>query len=168
MMEAAPRRVRLQLDGRLEHRDMALRAVAEACKLVSPEPRGRAWTEFKTQVLSAVGEGFNNLVLHGKIGRRVGGIDLRIQTRPGHIRIELRDWGPGFDPSTVRPPMIEALPESGLGLHIMQSFMTMSYRSGRPNLLTLSKSLADRRSELPLGRPQLAVRSGRTLRPLTG
>jgi hypothetical protein len=44
----------------------------------------------------------------------------------------------------VRPPVIEALPESGLGLHIMQSFMAMSYRTGRPNLLTLSKRFEER------------------------
>jgi hypothetical protein len=55
----------------------------------------------------------------------------------------MRDWGPGFDPSKVARPVIETLPESGLGLHIMQSFMSMSYRLGRPNLLTLSKRLEE-------------------------
>jgi len=40
--------------------------------------------------------------------------------------------------------VIEALPESGMGLHIMQSFMAMSYRTGRPNLLTLSKRFEER------------------------
>jgi anti-sigma regulatory factor (Ser/Thr protein kinase) len=118
-----------------------LRAVAEACKLITTQPRGSAWNRFRAQVLSAMGEGFNNVVLHGNVGREVGSIELRIRIRPSYIRIELRDWGPGFDPSTVPPPAIETLPESGLGLHIMQSFMAMSYRSGRPNLLTLSKRL---------------------------
>ena len=42
----------------------------------------------------------------------------------------------------MQPPAIEALPESGMGLHIMQSFMDMSYRAGRPNLLKLNKRLA--------------------------
>jgi Histidine kinase-like ATPase domain len=139
-----PGTIRLQLGGRLEDRNVALRAVAEACKLVTPDPRGPAWSRFRSQVLSAVGEGFNNIVLHGKIERKAGSVDLRIRTRRGHIQIELRDWGPGFDPKAVRPPVIEALPESGLGLHIMQSFMVMSYRSGKPNLLTLSKRLEQR------------------------
>lgn len=113
------------------------------------------------QVVSAVGEAFNNIVLHGYTSRseairsaairseairREGSIDLRIQTRRGHIRIELRDWGSGFDPTGVPPPAFDTLPESGLGLYIMQSFMEMAYRSGRPNLLTLSKRYLERSS----------------------
>ena len=98
------------------------------------------------QVVSAVGEAFNNIVLHGYSGRREGSIDLRIQTRRGHIRIELRDWGSGFDPTGVPAPAFDTLPESGLGLYIMQSFMEMAYRIGRPNLLTLSKRYVDRSS----------------------
>jgi Histidine kinase-like ATPase domain len=144
VVKTNPGTIRLQLSGRLEDRNVALRAVAEACKLVTPDPRGPVWSRFRSQVLSAVGEGFNNIVLHGKVEREAGSIDLRIRTRRGRIQIELRDWGPGFDPSRVRPPVIEALPESGLGLHIMQSFMAMSYRTGRPNLLTLSKRLQER------------------------
>jgi serine/threonine-protein kinase RsbW len=118
------------------------------------------------QVVSAVGEAFNNIVLHGYANRRaqghahaheqqvreqqfreqIGSVDLRIQTRRGYIRIELRDWGSGFDPRAVPPPAFDTLPESGLGLYIMQSFMEMAYRSGRPNLLTLSKRYVERSS----------------------
>ena len=138
--------IRLQLLGILEHRDVALRAVSTACKLVTPRPQGQAWNEFQMQVVSAVGEAFNNIVLHGYSGRREGSIDLRIQTRRGHIRIELRDWGSGFDPTEVPAPAFDTLPESGLGLYIMQSFMEMAYRIGRPNLLTLSKRYVERSS----------------------
>ena len=161
--------IRLQLLGILEHRDVALRAVSTACKLVTPRPQGRAWNNFQMQVVSAVGEAFNNIVLHGYADRRgreqpsqeqrireqvreqqvreqIGSIDLRIQTRRGHIRIELRDWGSGFDPRRVPPPAFDTLPESGLGLFIMQSFMEMAYRPGRPNLLTLSKRYVERSS----------------------
>jgi serine/threonine-protein kinase RsbW len=143
---ARPTVIRLQLRGILEHRDLALRAVATACRMVTRSPRGRAWREFQHQVLSAVSEGFNNVVLHGKVDRAeraaAGGVDLRIETRLGRIRIELRDWGPGFDPSRFRRPAIDPLPESGMGLHIMRSFMDMSYRAGRPNVLKLDKRFA--------------------------
>ena len=147
--------IRLQLLGILEHRDVALRAVSAACKLVTPGPQGRAWNNFQMQVVSAVGEAFNNIVLHGyadrqareqQVRRQTSRIDLRIQTRPGHIRIELRDWGSAFEPTRVPPPAFDTLPESGLGLFIMQSFMEMAYRSGRPNLLTLSKRYLERSS----------------------
>ena len=137
--DEVPALIRLQLAGILEHRDVALRAVSTACKLVTPRPQGRPWNEFQMQVVSAVGEAFNNVVLHGYAGRKEGSIDLRIQTRRGLIRIELRDWGASFDPTKVPPPAFDTLPESGLGLYIMQSFMHMTYRAGRPNLLTLSK-----------------------------
>src|ERR1700753_3370702 len=89
-LDEAPALIRLQLLGILEHRDVALRAVSTACKLVTPRPLGRAWNEFQMQVVSAVGEAFNNIVLHGYAGRKEGSVDLRIQTRRGHIRIELR------------------------------------------------------------------------------
>jgi serine/threonine-protein kinase RsbW len=106
------------------------------------------------QVVSAVGEAFNNIVLHGYAAqqgreqrvRKTGSIDLRVQTRPGYIRIELRDWGSGFEPTRVPAPAFDTLPESGLGLFIMQSFMETAYRSGRPNLLTLSKRYVERSS----------------------
>jgi anti-sigma regulatory factor (Ser/Thr protein kinase) len=137
--DEVPALIRLQLGGILEHRDVALRAVSTACKLITPRPQGRSWNEFQMQVVSAVGEAFNNVVLHGYAGRKEGSIDLRIQTRRGLIRIVLRDWGASFDPTTVPPPAFDTLPESGLGLYIMQSFMDMTYRAGRPNLLTLSK-----------------------------
>jgi len=100
------------------------------------------------QVVSAVGEAFNNIVLHGYADQRAreqpNSIDLRIQARRGHIKIELRDWGSDFDPTRVPPPAFDTLPESGLGLFIMQSFMEIAYRSGRPNLLTLSKRYVER------------------------
>ena len=142
--------IRLQLPGILEHRNVALRAVSMACKLVTPGPQGRAWNNFQMQVVSAVGEAFNNIVLHGYADRpareQPNSIDLRIQTRRGHIRIELRDWGSEFDPTRIPPPAFDTLPESGLGLFIMQSFMEIAYRSGRPNLLTLSKRYVERSS----------------------
>jgi anti-sigma regulatory factor (Ser/Thr protein kinase) len=145
-VDEVPALIRLQLAGILEHRDVALRAVSTACKLVAPRPQGRSWNEFQMQVVSAVGEAFNNVVLHGYAARKEGSIDLRIQTRRGLIRIELRDWGASFDPTTVPPPAFDTLPESGLGLYIMQSFMDMTYRAGRPNLLTLSKRYLERAS----------------------
>lgn len=135
--------IRLQLRGILEHRDVALRAVSAACKLVTPDPEGGAWNDFQIQVVSAVGEAFNNVVLHGYADQEVGTIELRIQTRRGRIQIELRDWGASFDPGAVPAPQLDELPESGLGLYIMQSFMDIAYRPGRPNILTMVKRLED-------------------------
>src|SRR3954453_7744727 len=57
--------IRLHLAGILEHRDVALRVVSAACKLIPPQPNGQPWGEFQAQVVSAVSEAFNNVVMHG-------------------------------------------------------------------------------------------------------
>jgi len=133
--------IRIGVLGILEHRDIVLRAVSAACKLAMVQPSGPDWQEFQAQVVSAVSEAFNNLVLHGYRGRRDGRVDLVIRPSAGGIEIEVRDWGKGFDPKKVPLPELEAMPESGMGLFIMQSFMEMNYRKGRPNLLTLRKKI---------------------------
>ena len=66
---------------------------------------------------------------------------IEIQTRPDHISIELRDWGASFDPESVPLPDFESLPESGFGIYIIKTLMEIQYKAGRPNVLTLSKSL---------------------------
>jgi serine/threonine-protein kinase RsbW len=136
--------IRLTVLGTLTHRDVVLRAISAACKLVTPTPFGPEWNDFQQQVVSAVSEAFNNLVLHGYAGRGDGRVDVQIHTGPGEIHIELRDWGRGFNPKAVPMPDLDSLPESGLGLFIMRSFMGVTYRRGRPNLLKMTKKLPER------------------------
>jgi serine/threonine-protein kinase RsbW len=140
-MTSVPTLIRIQMLGILDHRDVALRAVSAACKLVTRKPTGPVWNEFRMQVVSAVGEAFNNIVLHGYEGRGDGIIEMEIRTRPERISIEMRDYGSSFDPTAVPMPDFDSLPESGLGLFIIRSFMSISYAPGRPNVLTLSKTL---------------------------
>ena len=128
--------------GLLEHRDVALRAVSAACKLVTRRPQRPEWNEFRMHVVSAVGEAFNNIVLHGYAGKNEGVIEMEIRTDPDRITIELRDYGESFDLDAVATPNLDLLPESGLGIFIMRAFMSIRYRPGRPNVLTLSKNLA--------------------------
>jgi serine/threonine-protein kinase RsbW len=128
--------------GLLDHRDVALRAVSAACKLVTPRPQLQEMNEFRTHVVSAVGEAFNNIVLHGYAGRSDGMIEMDIRTEFHQITVEFRDYGESFDLDAVATPDLDLLPESGLGIFIMRAFMSIRYRPGRPNVLTLSKSLA--------------------------
>src|SRR5688572_13183732 len=90
-MMPEPARIRIEMVGRLQHRDLVLRSVAAACKLVNARTDNAAWNDFRTQVVTAVGEAFNNVVLHSYEGRDEGIVEIEIQTRPDHIRIELRD-----------------------------------------------------------------------------
>lgn len=134
--------IKLTMLGRVQHRDVVLRAVAAACKLVRDQPgqaADAAWNEFRMQVVTAVSEAFNNVVLHAYAGREDGIIEMDIRTRRNHISVELRDFGDSFDPDDVPAPDIDRLPESGLGMFIMKELMDVSYRAGHPNVLVLSK-----------------------------
>jgi len=144
--------IRIELLGSLSHRDVALRAVSAACKLVTARPFGPVWNDFQMEVVSAFSEAFNNVVQHGYRGNSEGLIQIDVRISSGRIDIDLSDWGNAFDPKAVPPPDLDRLPESGLGLYIMQSFMDMSYRPGQPNVLTLSKSLRTGREEPETGR----------------
>jgi len=123
----------------LQYRDVVLRSVASACRFVTRRPDNPGWSEFRSEVVTAVSEAFNNIVLHGYAGRNDGVIELEIRTRPNHISVKLRDFGTSFDMSAVPPPRLEDLPESGLGCFIIRALMEVKYRPGHPNVLTLSK-----------------------------
>lgn len=132
--------------GRVQHRDIVLRAVAAACKLVRQSPGQAAdanWNDFRMQVVTAVSEAFNNIVLHAYAGREDGIIEMNIRTRRNYISVELRDFGDSFDPDKVPEPDLDRLPESGLGMFIIKELMEVSYRPGHPNVLVLSKRLHD-------------------------
>jgi serine/threonine-protein kinase RsbW len=144
--------IKLTMLGRVQHRDIVLRAVSAACKLVREPSRTsqtsqvsqaseEGWNEFRMQVVTAVSEAFNNIVLHAYAGRKDGIIEMDIRTRRNHISVELRDFGDSFDPSEVPEPDLDRLPESGLGIFIIKELMEVSYRPGRPNVLVLSKRL---------------------------
>ncbi len=67
-------RIRLSMLGRVQHRDVVFRAVSAACKLVRAgrPARDAEWNDFRMQVVTAVSEAFNNIVLHGYAGREDG------------------------------------------------------------------------------------------------
>lgn len=132
--------IRLCVPGRLEYRDVVLRVASSACKLTRPEPE-RA-DDFDNEVVSAFGEAFNNLCIHAYRARE-GDVEVEIDIGPGSITLRVMDTGPSFDPTSAPGLAVGALQESGMGIYIMRSFMEMSYRPGRPNVLTLSKRRAE-------------------------
>lgn len=140
--------ISLEVPGIIQCRDMMLRTVSAACKLVMPKarPRGSRYSEFISHVVSAVGEAYNNIVLHGYAGREPGTIHMQIENCREWMRITIKDTGVSFDPSRAPPPNLESLPESGLGVFIMRSFVDeVSYVGGPPNVLTLFKRLGGNR-----------------------
>ncbi|MFO0550472.1 MAG: ATP-binding protein [Polyangiaceae bacterium] len=148
--------ITLSVPGALEFRDVAVRVVGSACKLMGPSrterPPGAEVTgrpsgdldEFGSQVVSAFSEAFNNLALHGYAGVPRGRIEIEVTTRLEETGLELfivrlTDTGHVFDPAGYLD-MPEELPERGMGLFIMRSFLDeIRYQGGPPNVLTLIK-----------------------------
>jgi serine/threonine-protein kinase RsbW len=101
-------------------------------------------SQFTDHVVSAVGEAYSNIVLHGYAGREPGSIEMQIENSSEGMRVMMRDTGTSFDPSQTPVPDLDALPESGLGIFIMRSFVDeVTYVPGSPNTLTLVKRLPE-------------------------
>jgi serine/threonine-protein kinase RsbW len=143
--------VRLSVPGDLRYRNVVLSAVAAACRVLRPAPRQKQDpslharpADFEEQVLSAVGEAFNNVAIHAYRGGSAGAVELEVEGEQDGLTIRIRDHGAGYDPTQHEHPNLDELPESNMGLFIMRSCMdTVSYCRGNPpqvpNVLTLFK-----------------------------
>ena len=103
--------------------------------------------DFDDKVVSAVGEAFNNVAIHGYRGRRPGNVELELASLPDSIRIRLFDTGVAFDPTSEPETRPANLAESRMGLFIIRSCMdTVAYKRGSPpevpHVLTLTKRYA--------------------------
>ena len=146
--------IRLTVPGTLRYRDVAVRIVAEAARLVScssqrspNDPLDHDVRDpFDTAVVSAFMEIYNNVAIHAY--QRKGGGSIEIAITPGEreLIIELKDHGDPFDIDNVAPlPTeldVDTLPEGGMGIHIAKTMLDeISYEPGPPNLWRLCKRL---------------------------
>jgi len=134
----------LEVPGKIECRDVVMRTVSAACQWIglAAQKQGLPGSDFQAHVVSAVGEAYNNIVLHGYAGRRVGPVQVEIENGSECVRVVIKDTGASFDPSQAASPDLAALPESGLGIFVMRSMVDeLSYVAGSPNVLTLVKRL---------------------------
>ncbi|WP_437600848.1 ATP-binding protein [Sorangium sp. So ce590] len=137
--------IRLRVPGSLTYRHLALRVVAAACKMATPGrveggSPGMTQEDFEDQTVSAFGEAFNNIAIHGYRDGPPGDVDIEIESGADGIIIRLMDTGRSFDPAAIDNPPIDDLPESGMGLFIIKSFMDeVDYCPGSPNVLRLVK-----------------------------
>jgi serine/threonine-protein kinase RsbW len=145
--------IRLSVPGKLLYRDIVLRVVASACRLVKPkQDSSRDCAEFSDKLVSAVGEAFNNVALHAYGDRSIGYVEIELEVDEDSLTVRLLDTGAGFDPTQVHPPDLHTLPESHMGLYIIRSCVDdVTYRRGNPpfspNVLTLTKRRAAHAAE---------------------
>lgn len=159
--------IRLSVPGTLRYRPIAVRAVAEAARLVSGSGTRDAKNPssdplaldvrdpFDTAVVSAFMEIFNNIVIHAYQRRGGGTIEIEITLASDAIVIEVRDDGRPFDIENVAelPEELneETLPEGGMGIHIAKTMLDeMTYEPGPPNVWRLGKRLPS--TQLAVGR----------------
>jgi anti-sigma regulatory factor (Ser/Thr protein kinase) len=151
--------IRLSVPGTLRYRPIAVRAVAEAARLVSGSAQRDAKNPtidplahdvrhpFDTAVVSAFMEIFNNVAIHAYQRKGGGTIEIEIALSKDAIIIEVRDDGRAFDIEDVAqlPADLdeESLPEGGMGIHIAKTMLDeMTYVPGPPNLWRLYKQLS--------------------------
>lgn len=113
----------------------------------SKQEPSRETDEFDDQVVSAVGEAFNNVAIHAYRDLSPGPVDLEIELGEDGITIRMSDTGRHFEPGVEKLPDLTTLPESHMGLYIVRSFMDkVTYRPGgtlgAANVLTLTKRYA--------------------------
>jgi len=100
----------------------------------------REGDEFEAQAVSAFGEAFNNVAIHGYRDLEPGNVDIEISWTQEQIVIQMSDSGRTFDPDATPPPALDELPEGGMGIFIMRSFMDeVENTAGPPNVLRLIK-----------------------------
>jgi serine/threonine-protein kinase RsbW len=70
-------------------------------------------------------------------------VEIAIDVTADSIVVEIVDMGHTFDPALIPDPQLETLPEGGMGLFIIRSFVDdVEYEPGPPNVLRLKKRRA--------------------------
>ncbi len=142
--------IRVSVPASLRYRSVIIRVVASACRLLS-EPEISLESvqheidlseRFDAELVSAVSEIFNNVVIHGHHGGNSRAtISMRVDVGARELRVTISERGERFDERAVAiRPDLRALPEGGLGLYIARSCVDeLEYRPGPTNFWHLTK-----------------------------
>lgn len=99
--------------------------------------------DFRNSVITAFGEAFNNVVMHGYRDRSDGILDVEADVGRDEMTLRLIDTGQPIDFAKVTPPDLDSMPEGGLGVFLIHALMDdVVYQGGERNVLTLTKKLS--------------------------
>lgn len=147
MDRAGDLKVKLSVPGSTASRGKVLEAVERACRAFTASQERRA-DVFINEMVSAVGEAFNNIAIHAYDDNNRRSVHVEISCDDDFVTTTLKDFGVAFRP---RPHVdidftcmgTRELPESGMGMFIMRAFVDeIVYTPGTPNVLQLRKRVA--------------------------
>ncbi len=96
--------------------------------------------QFRYEMITAFGEAFNNIVIHGYEGRSDGMLDVEAELGHDRLTVRLIDTGASVDFSHVPAPDLESMPEGGMGVFMIHALVDeVGYRAGTVNVLSLTK-----------------------------
>lgn len=132
----------LRVPAEIGYRELVTRTVASVCKIACPTQDDTS--RVRDELVSAVGEAFNNAVFHA-YAETQGEVTLLIDFDTTRLTIELLDDGRSFDIDGVPDPNLSEPQESGMGLFIIRNFVDeVTYQPGPPNQLRLVKRISCR------------------------
>jgi serine/threonine-protein kinase RsbW len=127
--------VTFRLPARIEHRHLAINMVAAMLEHAAGTDR-----QFREEMITAFGEAFNNIVIHGYSGRSGGMLRVEGCLGPDQVVLRLMDTGTPVDFSRITPPDLDSMPEGGMGVFIIHALVDdVAYQSGAVNVLSLTK-----------------------------
>jgi serine/threonine-protein kinase RsbW len=131
-------RVALKFKASLEHRPLAIDLVSTLISHVEGADRS-----FRHEMVTAFGEAFNNIVIHGYRGQEVGMLEVEVELCAGKMTLTLMDTGNPVDFEGLSAPDLDSLPEGGMGVFMIRALVDeVVYRGGAPNVLSLTKRIA--------------------------
>lgn len=147
--------IRIVLPAELRYRDVVIRAVAAASKLVGPERPPQSDNslldladQFDAEVVSAFAELINNVCLHGYSNGATGRIEIELEPSATELVARIVDYGQAFELDEVAEPDLDSLPEGGMGLYICRQVLdSLGYEPGPPNVWTLKKRYVARATD---------------------
>jgi serine/threonine-protein kinase RsbW len=130
-------RVRVRLSATLEYRPIAIDLVSTLIAHVSNADRA-----FRNGMITAFGEAYNNVAIHGYRDRSDGFLEVEAEMGPDSMTLRLSDNGLPIDFDSVVPPDLDSIPDHGMGIFMIRSMVDdVAYESGEPNVLTLTKRM---------------------------
>jgi len=111
-----------------------VRRAAYFCGFDEPDTR---------DIVLAVGEACQNVILHSYTGREDGYVVLGILRGADRLILRVTDFGPAVDPTLVKPRDLRDLRPGGLGTHFIRELMDTADFSPAPdgvgNVLQMTK-----------------------------